>query len=814
LKYFSNRRFKPLDIALAVLFAGWVPSILLAVVSYSILTRELESKIVIDRSTLVKTLAHLIGYDLTRTGEVMEYYQTLPVTQAMLLRPANDPAVRDWLAEAFYSHPRIDGMFLADASGKLLQTIPAAPDAVGHDFASEKWIDGANATESSFLSPVHPRVSDQRLVTSVVVAIRSRTKEIVGYMGATVLVERIGRRIAGFNFGDHSVAQVFDQSGFPMFDNKFMANPTRQSPNETELLKTLRENQTGHFELRENFYSCNPIEPVNWIAVLEQPTAIAYAPLRELVSRISLLAGWLIVLTAVAAWLISRFYSNQIKSDENIARATLFNERILANMPVGIALVDSRTKKFIRANEFFLSLARKFGVSINEKEVTDLHFSDLPLGIEEMFEKVAQFGVPFQASEQSVTAADGVAHFLTINLLRLQDMNQKTQGILFLVEDNTADVTMRRDLIAANTAKDEFLALLSHELRNPLSPVITMVAELEEKVGDSPDAHRALEIIRRNVELEARLIDDLLDVTRITHHKLQLAFERVDAHQVIRRALEICEKDIESKHLDLVVELKAQRHFVQGDPARLQQVFWNIIKNSVKFTAAGSISVRSRDAENDQLIVEIADTGIGIEPDRIDKVFRAFEQGESSITRKFGGLGLGLAITKAMVDAHGGVLRASSEGKDRGALFTVELATLDGNHAAEAKAAAPIQEKLGTQERRILLVDDHLDTCTGMRMLLERRGYHVTTAHTVVSAVEIGTREPFDVVISDLGLPDGTGFDLMRQLLKIRPIPGIALSGFGMESDIENSREAGFVDHMIKPINISRLEEKLREILG
>ena len=366
------------------------------------------------------------------------------------------------------------------------------------------------------------------------------------------------------------------------------------------------------------------------------------------------------------------------------------------------------------------------------------------------------------------------------------------------------------ELIAANAAKDQFLALLSHELRNPLSPVITMVSELD-KMTDTPQARNALEIIRRNVELEARLIDDLLDITRISHGKLQLTPETINAHRAIYRALEICQREIDAKHLEVRLELTASYFHLKADPARFQQVLWNLIKNAVKFTERGSIVIRSYNRGSGRMVIEVIDTGIGIAPERLGRIFRPFEQGESSITRRFGGLGLGLAISKAMIDAHEGTLQVRSSGTGQGATFSVELATVDAPTETEEVSRTPTLTGASLQHK-ILLVDDHVDTCVGMKMILERRGYRVKTAHDVAGALEIAQDYQFDLLISDLGLPDRTGFELMKELRRLRgdSIRSVALSGFGMESDIERSHEAGFDEHMIKPVNLERLGEILR----
>ncbi|MGZ5004240.1 MAG: hybrid sensor histidine kinase/response regulator, partial [Chthoniobacterales bacterium] len=410
-------------------------------------------------------------------------------------------------------------------------------------------------------------------------------------------------------------------------------------------------------------------------------------------------------------------------------------------------------------------------------------------------------------------------HFVNVNLLRLQGAEQRIQGVLYLVEDKTRDVTLRQELIAANAAKDQFLALLSHELRNPLSPVIAMVGELEASAADSSEVRQALAVIKRNVELEARLIDDLLDVTRIAKGKLQLSFENVNVHEILQRAYEICREDILAKNLRIEFRLRAESQHVQADPARLQQVFWNLIKNSVKFTPQqGRIIIETFNPSPDKIEIRTTDTGIGIEPEKIDKVFNAFEQGQHSITRRFGGLGLGLAISKAMVAAHGGEIHVESEGKNRGATFIVTLQTVAAP-AADTTTHRPAQPsdeaKARMEERapRLLVVDDHVDTCTGMKMMLERRGYRVTCAHTADEAIGKATEEQFDLVISDIGLPDRSGYELMQELRGTKGMRGIALSGFGMENDVSRARAAGFSEHLTKPINFERLEEVIHSLL-
>jgi signal transduction histidine kinase/ActR/RegA family two-component response regulator len=378
----------------------------------------------------------------------------------------------------------------------------------------------------------------------------------------------------------------------------------------------------------------------------------------------------------------------------------------------------------------------------------------------------------------------------------------------------------RAEAEAANRAKDRFLATLSHELRTPLTPILaTATAMLEDPT--TPDPFRTvLEMIRRNVTLEARLIDDLLDLTRIRRGKLYLERAIIDAHELVHQVVEICREDLRSRQLRLTVDLAARRHHVNADSARLQQVLWNLIKNAIKFTPpGGGVTVRSREPDGNTrgaahtgLILEVSDTGIGIEPDLLPRIFEVFEQGGSSSASRPGGLGLGLMISRSIVEQHGGRLTAASGGKELGATFTVELPTV----------AAPIPTPPGDlplptvaipgRPLTILLVEDNADTLNYLARMLTLRGHDVHTAASLASALRVASQVAYDVLVSDIELPDGNGLELIRTLRTSRAVSGIALSGFGSSEDIELSRSAGFAEHLTKPVVFGRLEEAIQQV--
>ncbi|MCG5073776.1 hybrid sensor histidine kinase/response regulator [Paraburkholderia tagetis] len=359
----------------------------------------------------------------------------------------------------------------------------------------------------------------------------------------------------------------------------------------------------------------------------------------------------------------------------------------------------------------------------------------------------------------------------------------------------------------ANRAKDRFLAMLSHELRTPLTPVLAGTRLLEQIAG-LPDAARAgVLMIRRNIELEARLIDDLLDLTRVANGKLSLTLDTVDVHEVIDAVLELFHSEI--KQQDVHVELLAQHHYVRGDRARIQQMFWNLVRNAAKFTPdGGHIFVRTRD-ERMQVVIEVEDTGIGIAPDQIGKLFHAFEQGSHNMTRQFGGLGLGLAVTKALTEAHGGTVSAQSPGSHCGATFTIVLPTAAPGSGATRPADHSGPHRAGALD--ILLIEDHEDTAEVMSQLIRALGHEVAVAASVAGALAATAAQRFDLVVSDIGLPDGSGIDFIRAFRKESVAPAIALTGFGTDDDVRRSIEAGFTAHLTKPVNFEQLERLIEE---
>ena len=363
----------------------------------------------------------------------------------------------------------------------------------------------------------------------------------------------------------------------------------------------------------------------------------------------------------------------------------------------------------------------------------------------------------------------------------------------------------------ASRAKDDFLATISHELRTPLTPVLLTATSLLQ----SPKLHDSLrdevEMIERSVELEAKLIDDLLDLTRIARGQVKVHFEVRDVHRLLADVVGLCREQIREKGIQIEVITGAAEHHVWGDAARLQQIFWNIVQNAVKFSPqGGKIEVRTASTTS-RLRVDIRDEGVGIAPEVLTRLFQAFEQGDHHRSRSFGGgLGLGLAIAKGLVDLHGGSLSVVSSGVGKGSTFTVTLSTVPVE--VRLQLARPTRVEPAARPLRLLVVEDHQPTLQVMTSLLQSIRHQVKTASDLAGARRLAETHVFDLVVSDIGLPDGSGLDLMLELRTRYGLAGIAVSGYGMDEDLKRSREAGFSEHLVKPVGLEQLKDAIARV--
>ncbi len=496
---------------------------------------------------------------------------------------------------------------------------------------------------------------------------------------------------------------------------------------------------------------------------------------------------------------------------------------------IGMGRVRFTDARWIDVNGAFCQM---LGYSVDEFLVTPwpqiTHPDDVDLDFIP-FRRMANGEIDSYTVEKRFLHKQGHHVWASLTLSLVRDARGSPDYEIAIIEDITDRKRAEDELAAAkhsaenakaiaeqaNRSKDHFLAVLSHELRTPLTPVTMAIAMLQDRQDLDHAVRDTLEMIRRNVELEAQLIDDLLDVSRIARGKIDLSRQPIELCTVIHRAIEVCMPDIQTRRLEFGLDLGPEApYWIDADPPRLQQVFWNLLKNAIKFTPPGGcVGIRCR-PNGGYVTVEVADSGIGLDPESLSRVFNAFEQVERSITRQFGGLGLGLAISKALVELHGGMIEASSSGRGKGATFRVQLPKRApvARQAATPLTAGPRRE---VPPLRILLVEDHGVTAKMMRMVLAGEGHTVETVSDVSAALEIAEHKRFDLLLSDLGLPDGSGHELLRALRQRgHRFPAVALSGYGREEDIQRSCDAGFAAHLTKPASREAVLETIAAVAG
>jgi signal transduction histidine kinase len=489
--------------------------------------------------------------------------------------------------------------------------------------------------------------------------------------------------------------------------------------------------------------------------------------------------------------------------------------------PVGLIRLN-REGLILEANILAAQMLDEKRVLLNTVPRTFLaHVAPGSLARFEQHRESALASGKMETCELSLRNAAGHETFVRMQSVISRNEKDETEFYVTLT-----DLTERREIEqklelqkafaeAAVASKELFFGMLSHELRTPLTPLIALLQDLADDPGRSVEDLDAFKIMRRNLDLETHLIDDLLDLTRVAGGKLQLRREITDVHSCLRQAIGICQAEIDAKNLQLAIELDAPRHFVDADPSRLQQVFWNLIKNAVKFTPpGGQIAIETQCDQASNLTVEFRDTGLGIEPEPLARIFDPFFQGHHSLRQRVGGLGLGLAICKAITEAHGGTLTAASAGLGRGATFRLELATV-ADPSTEVRGLTTNAAASGRRkDLRLLLVEDHDDTREVLARLLSRRGYNVDAVRNAHEARSLSCGKRFDLLVSDIALPDATGCALLEELTTKHGLRGIAMSGFGSEADVAQSKAAGFIEHLVKPIDAKALDAAIQRLVA
>lgn len=460
-------------------------------------------------------------------------------------------------------------------------------------------------------------------------------------------------------------------------------------------------------------------------------------------------------------------------------------------------------------------------------------------------------GEQIEGLETERLRKDGTKIFISVSTSPIKDLNGKIIGGTKIARDITSqkmqqdalrvsesrykalaeeqrnlldrEHAARQQVEQANQIKDRFLATLSHELRTPLNAILGW-AYLARNQNDPEKLKEGLSIVERNARNQARIIEDLLDMNRIISGTLRLDLQSVSVPAIIQEAIEIVAPSAQAKQISIESVVDPLAQTVRADPNRLKQMIWNLLVNAVKFTPKqGSISVRAQ-RHRSQIEIVVSDTGNGISPDFLPKIFDRFSQADASITRQYGGLGLGLSIVRQLVSLHGGSVEAHSDGIGKGASFTLSLPIpavrreidliKDSTATVEPRG---IEEASSLEGMRVLVVDDEDDARMLVKALLEEKGAKVSTASSAVDALKLVQEETFDVIVSDIGMPKEDGYDFIRKVRKLaqqqkNQIPAIALSAYARVEDREFALAAGFQRHIAKPVEPYTLIEAISEV--
>jgi PAS domain S-box-containing protein len=503
------------------------------------------------------------------------------------------------------------------------------------------------------------------------------------------------------------------------------------------------------------------------------------------------------------------------KQAERISSSEQFVHGLIDRAPIGVAVVD-RELRYVLTNPVYRALASE-GL-ITGRSIEEVFGAAIVRIVEPLVSRVLETGQPLHVPECSVP--DGVESWWNISLVPLHESGAIISSVLILTEDITerkqAEGRLRRSqeaLQEADRRKDEFLATLAHELRNPLAPIRTAAQILGSPKVSPHQLQWAQSVIQRQVGHMALLLDDLLDIARITRGKLELKTEPVKLTDVVDSAVEAARPLLDGKHHSFKVSLPAEALILRADPLRLSQVLSNLLTNAAKYTDPGGHIELSGHVQGGLLCLSVQDDGIGMSPESLERNFEMFSQAEGASTRSDGGLGIGLALVRGLVELHGGAVEAMSEGPGRGSKFMVRLPLADSvaSPAAAAESDAPAVATVG---RRVLVADDNKDAADALAMLLELAGHEVRVAHGGRAALSLAQTFRPDVAVLDIGMPELNGYEVAKELRR-EPWGSrmclIALTGWGQDDDRQRAKDAGFDRHLTKPVDTDALEKLLSE---
>jgi PAS domain S-box-containing protein len=412
--------------------------------------------------------------------------------------------------------------------------------------------------------------------------------------------------------------------------------------------------------------------------------------------------------------------------------------------------------------------------------------------------------------EETFVHRDGRFYSVAYAASPIHDASGAAIGTVVEIRDITQRKKIEEALRDADRRKDEFIATLAHELRNPLAPISNLLTLMKQSEHDPEFIRNSRETIERQLGKMVRLVDDLLDVSRITRNTIELRTEEVTLASAISDAIDMCRPMIDQFGHRLRVELPPEPIYLNADPARLSQVFGNLINNACKFTPGGGEISVSAQRVNGEVLIKVKDSGIGIAPEQLGSIFDMFAQARDLATDNLGGLGIGLALARQLVEMHGGSIEAKSDGEFTGSEFLVRLPVIEGGNDHHAQPANT--ERLAPSGRRILVVDDNFDSAESMTLLLEMAGNECRMAHSGTEAIESTEAFSPDVLLLDIGLPGIDGYEVCRTIREKpwgKDIWIIAMTGWGQAEDRKRSSEAGFNAHLVKPIDIAKLYDQI-----
>lgn len=488
-------------------------------------------------------------------------------------------------------------------------------------------------------------------------------------------------------------------------------------------------------------------------------------------------------------------------------------DRLLLDAPVGAAVMIGQELVYHLVNAVYANVSGRPAQEMVGKPFVDVFPELSGSPVHNKFLAVYRDGEPFVSSPTLVQIHRNGGklddRYFTYNLSPLRSLGGHVYGLMVIAVDITVQVESRAEvehlnieLRAAARAKDEFLALLGHELRNPLAPIVTALDLM--RMRDRSNEREQV-IIRRQVHHLTRLVDDLLDVSRITRGKIELRKETFDIRDVLAGAMEMVTPVIAQRQQRLEADIVSLAWY--GDPARLAQIVSNLLTNASRYSPAGALITLNAQRLGDEIFIRVSDTGMGVTPEQIARIFEPFIQGERKLHDAIGGLGIGLALVKSLSELHGGFVTASSAGLGQGSTFTVRLPVASAPESIPAHTVS-VQTPATARRHHILVVDDNIDAADTLAEMLLALGHHVSVAYTPESALQVFKKQAFDIAILDIGLSGMTGHELaelMRESGLNPHVRYVALSGFGQEVDKERSANAGFEQHLIKPLHLPQL---------